>query len=116
MFVGEPKAGHQVCAGGVAGIHIAPLGPCAVHCEAVALHNALDKWGVINYPEFPEQYFEWWGHLGIPECEGGTLTPAVDEGRGRLGLGGRDLGGAGHAEAGEGEAEQQGPGLHFVIW
>ena len=67
-----------------------------------------------NIPKYPEQYLEW-AYLGIPECEGGALTPAVDEGRGRLGLGGRDLGGAGHAEAGEGEAEEQGPGLHFVI-
>ena len=53
-------------------------------------------------------------HLGVPECEGGALTPAVDEGRGRLGLRGRDLAGTGHAEAGEGEAEEEGPGLHLV--
>ena len=54
-------------------------------------------------------------HLGISECEGGTLTPAVDEGRGCLGLRGRDLAGAGHAEASEGEAEEDdGPGLHLV--
>ena len=55
-------------------------------------------------------------HLGISECEGGTLTPAVDEGRGRLGLRGRDLAGAGHGEANEGEAEQEeAPGLHSVL-
>ena len=54
-------------------------------------------------------------HLGVPECEGGALTPAVDEGRGRLGLRGRDLAGTGHAEAGEGEAEEKAPGLHSVL-
>ena len=55
-------------------------------------------------------------HLGVPECEGGALTPAVDEGRGRLGVGGRDLGGAGHCQAGQGEAEEEGPGLHDSCW
>ena len=44
--------------------------------------------------------------LGISECEGGALTAAVDQGRGRLGVGGWDFAGAGEAEAGEGEAEE----------
>ena len=54
-------------------------------------------------------------HSSVSECEGGALTSAVDEGRGRLGVGGRDLGGAGHGEAGQGEAEQEGQGLHGVM-
>ena len=54
-------------------------------------------------------------HLSVSECEGGALTSAVDEGRGRLGVGGRDLAGAGHSEAGQGEAEQEGQGLHGVM-
>ena len=60
--VGEPLGGDEVLAGGVGGVHIAPLSPGAVHSQTVALHHSV----------------------GVSEGEAAALTAAVDQGRGRL--------------------------------
>merc|ERR1712186_290952 len=60
--VGEPKAGHEVLAAAVLRVHVAPLGACAVHSQAVALDLAL----------------------GVTEGEGAALTPAVHQRGGGL--------------------------------
>ena len=63
--VGEPAGGDEVLAGGVGGVHIAPLGPGTVHGHTVSLHNSV----------------------GVPEGQAAALTPAVDQGGGGLLIG-----------------------------
>ena len=84
-YVGEPEAWHQVCAGGVAGVHITPLGSSSIHSPAVTLHLTL----------------------GVSEGEGAALTPAVDEGRGGLVVSVHRLTGAGQAGADEDQTDEE---------
>ena len=81
--VGEPAGGDEVLAGGVGGVHIAPLGPGTVHGHTVSLHNSV----------------------GVPEGQAATLTPAVDQRGGGL-LTGGVLSLAAVSEKGAEEAEE----------
>ena len=60
--MGEPLGGDKVLAAAVGGVHVAPLGPGAVHRLAVALDDVS----------------------AVSEGEAGALAPTVGEGGGSL--------------------------------
>jgi hypothetical protein len=84
--VGEPLGGDKVLAAAVGGVHVAPLGPSAVHRLAVALDDIST----------------------VSEGEAGALAATVGVGGGGLGLGVQGIamdGGEGHGGQ-EGEEDE----------
>ena len=81
--MGEPLGGDKVLAAAVGGVHVAPLGPGAVHCLAVALDDVST----------------------VSEGEAGALAPTVCVGGGGLVQGLATCGGEGHGGQ-EGEEDQ----------
>jgi hypothetical protein len=72
--VGEPLGGDKVLAAAVGGVHVAPLGPGAVHRLAVALDDVS----------------------AVSECKAGALAATVGVGGGGLVQGLAVGGGEGH--------------------